>query len=199
MLQTTSAPLQAMKEKATKTKIKTKHKPKSKMHKRLAKDVESDSRRKGLPISASALTADSVNGGDRYRPSPILDDFSQHSEGRPPKLDRKLYERELASLQVELVKMQYWVKHVGYRLILLFEGRDAAGKGGTIRVKLWAEAEGGKRTAIFESGPIHGGEMPVAIAADAPGMKYFEIELEAEGDDWKLGRVVWLDPVVIAK
>lgn len=133
MLQTTSAPLQAMKEKATKTKIKTKHKPKGKMHKRLAKDVESDSRRKGLPISASALTADSVNGGDRYRPSPILDDFSQHSEGRPPKLDRKLYERELASLQVELVKMQYWVKHVGYRLILLFEGRDAAGKGGTIK------------------------------------------------------------------
>lgn len=84
-----------------------------------------------------------------------------------------------------------------------FKGRvaidDSAGKGGTIRVKLWAEAEGGKRTAIFESGPIRGGEMPVAIAADAPGMKYFEIELEAEGDDWKLARVVWLDPVVIAK
>jgi polyphosphate kinase 2 len=74
-----------------------------------------------------------TNGFDLYRPSPILDDFSAHSEGHPPKLDRKFYEKELAQLQVELVKMQYWVKHVGYRLILLFEGRDAAGKGGTIK------------------------------------------------------------------
>jgi len=70
---------------------------------------------------------------DLYRPSPIFDDLSGHSEGRPPKLDRKFYEKELARLQVELVKMQYWVKHVGYRMILLFEGRDAAGKGGTIK------------------------------------------------------------------
>lgn len=74
-----------------------------------------------------------ANRDDRYFPSPILDDFSAHSEGRQPKLDRKLYEKELASLQVELVKMQYWIKHAGYRLILLFEGRDAAGKGGTIK------------------------------------------------------------------
>jgi polyphosphate kinase 2 len=70
---------------------------------------------------------------DRYQPSPILDDFSPLSEGSPPKLDRNFYEKELARLQVELVKMQYWVKHTGYRLILLFEGRDAAGKGGTIK------------------------------------------------------------------
>ena len=70
---------------------------------------------------------------DRYQPSPIFDDFSAHSEGKPPKLDRNFYEKELARLQVELVKMQYWVKHTGYRLILLFEGRDAAGKGGTIK------------------------------------------------------------------
>ena len=49
------------------------------------------------------------------------------------KLDRKLYEKELARLQVELVKMQYWVKATGFRLIVLFEGRDAAGKGGTIK------------------------------------------------------------------
>ena len=74
-----------------------------------------------------------ANGADRYQPSPILDDFSPLSEGRPPKLDRNFYEKELARLQVELVKMQYWVKHTGYRLILLFEGRDAAGKGGTIK------------------------------------------------------------------
>lgn len=62
------------------------------------------------------------SAGDLYQPSPILDDFSTNSEGRPPKLDKKYYEKELALLQVELVKMQYWVKHVGYRMIMLFEG-----------------------------------------------------------------------------
>jgi len=48
-------------------------------------------------------------------------------------IDRKLYAKELARLQVELVKMQYWVKATGFRLMVLFEGRDAAGKGGTIK------------------------------------------------------------------
>lgn len=49
------------------------------------------------------------------------------------KLSKKFYEKELARLQVELVKMQYWVKHTGTRIVILFEGRDAAGKGGTIK------------------------------------------------------------------
>jgi polyphosphate kinase 2 (PPK2 family) len=49
------------------------------------------------------------------------------------RLKRNLYEQELARLQVELVKMQYWVKATGFRLMVLFEGRDAAGKGGTIK------------------------------------------------------------------
>jgi len=49
------------------------------------------------------------------------------------KLSSKDYEKELARLQVELVKMQYWAKHTGTRIVILFEGRDAAGKGGTIK------------------------------------------------------------------
>ncbi|MDB9529199.1 polyphosphate kinase 2 [Oscillatoria sp. CS-180] len=49
------------------------------------------------------------------------------------KLPKKFYEKELARLQVELVKMQYWVKQTGTRIVILFEGRDAAGKGGTIK------------------------------------------------------------------
>lgn len=49
------------------------------------------------------------------------------------KLSSKDYEKELARLQVELVKMQYWAKHTGTRTVILFEGRDAAGKGGTIK------------------------------------------------------------------
>jgi polyphosphate kinase len=51
----------------------------------------------------------------------------------PSKMKRKTYERELAKLQLELVKVQHWVKHAGLRVVLLFEGRDAAGKGGTIQ------------------------------------------------------------------
>ena len=49
------------------------------------------------------------------------------------KLKRKDYEKELRKLQVELCHLQAWVKDRGLRVIILFEGRDAAGKGGTIR------------------------------------------------------------------
>jgi polyphosphate kinase 2 len=50
-----------------------------------------------------------------------------------PKLPRKLYEKELHRLQVELVEMAEWVKREGARVLLVFEGRDAAGKGGVIK------------------------------------------------------------------
>jgi polyphosphate kinase len=49
------------------------------------------------------------------------------------KLKRKPYEKELRKLQAELCKLQAWVKHKGLRVAIVFEGRDAAGKGGTIR------------------------------------------------------------------
>src|SRR5512138_2730112 len=49
------------------------------------------------------------------------------------KLKRKAYEEELVRLQAELCKLQEWVKHKGLRVIVVFEGRDGAGKGGTIR------------------------------------------------------------------
>src|ERR1700746_225139 len=48
-------------------------------------------------------------------------------------LKRKEYERELARLHVELVKLQQWVVHKGLKVCILFEGRDGAGKGGTIK------------------------------------------------------------------
>src|SRR5260221_6323782 len=49
------------------------------------------------------------------------------------RLKRKEYEKELSRLQEELCKLQDWVKYKGLRVIVVFEGRDAAGKGGTIR------------------------------------------------------------------
>src|SRR5215831_3747441 len=49
------------------------------------------------------------------------------------KMKRKAYEKELHKLQVELCHLQEWVKHKGLRAMIVFEGRDAAGKGGTIK------------------------------------------------------------------
>ncbi|MCK5764353.1 MAG: hypothetical protein KAH26_00145, partial [Bacteroidales bacterium] len=48
-------------------------------------------------------------------------------------LSRKTYEDELEELQIELVKLQEWIKHKGLKVVVVFEGRDAAGKGGTIK------------------------------------------------------------------
>jgi polyphosphate kinase 2 len=51
----------------------------------------------------------------------------------PVGMSSKEYNRELARLQIELVKLQEWIKHAGLKVVVLFEGRDAAGKGGTIK------------------------------------------------------------------
>jgi polyphosphate kinase 2 len=58
--------------------------------------------------------------------------FTSEGEGSS-KISTKKYEKKLAKLQLELVKMQYWVKFSGARIVIIFEGRDAAGKGGTIK------------------------------------------------------------------
>ena len=52
---------------------------------------------------------------------------------KPTKLDNEMYEAELHRLQAELVEMQEWVKQENKRLVVIFEGRDAAGKGGAIK------------------------------------------------------------------
>ena len=49
------------------------------------------------------------------------------------KLPRKFFDKELARLQAELVKLQNWVQATGHRAVVVFEGRDAAGKGGVIK------------------------------------------------------------------
>jgi polyphosphate kinase len=48
-------------------------------------------------------------------------------------IDRRVYFHELFRLQAELVKMQYWMQHTGHKMVIIFEGRDAAGKGGVIK------------------------------------------------------------------
>jgi len=60
-------------------------------------------------------------------------DAGKYHMAKIPKLDNALYEAELNRLQTELVEMQEWVKATGARIVVLFEGRDAAGKGGAIK------------------------------------------------------------------
>jgi polyphosphate kinase 2 len=54
-------------------------------------------------------------------------------KNKKEKLDSKFYHKELARLQVELTKMQRWIINKGLKVVVIFEGRDAAGKGGTIK------------------------------------------------------------------
>ncbi len=49
------------------------------------------------------------------------------------KIDKDFYESELKKLQIELVKLEEWIKHKGLKVVVIFEGRDAAGKGGVIK------------------------------------------------------------------
>ena len=49
------------------------------------------------------------------------------------KIKNKVYLKELERLQIELVKLQEWIKHKGLKVVVIFEGRDAAGKGGVIK------------------------------------------------------------------
>ena len=57
----------------------------------------------------------------------------QQPEETQPRMKRKKYEKELRKLQAKLCLLQEWVVHAGLRVIVVFEGRDAAGKGGTIK------------------------------------------------------------------
>ena len=67
-------------------------------------------------------TAEAAKGNGSEGPAP-----------RPTKIKNKRYEQELFRLQLELVKMSEWIKHEGLKVVVLFEGRDAAGKGGVIK------------------------------------------------------------------
>jgi polyphosphate kinase len=85
----------------------------------------------GLDLSEKVSKKDKKNKKDKAKKFISYDDFEDNPKVK--KLDSKFYEAELLRLQSELVKMQYWVKHTGCRIVMIFEGRDAAGKGGTIK------------------------------------------------------------------
>jgi polyphosphate kinase len=91
--------------------------------------MKQDKKEPGREASGAALCP--VHAiGDLYAPPPGHPRGWYTAKGT---LRRKAYESELASLQVELVKLQEWVKHTKLKLVVIFEGRDAAGKGGAIK------------------------------------------------------------------
>ena len=78
---------------------------------------------------------DRTNGtrkGPRSAPAAIPTPPEMPVIAKPP-ISNKDYLRELARLQIELVKLQEWIRHAGLKIVVIFEGRDAAGKGGAIK------------------------------------------------------------------
>ena len=87
-----------------------------------------------------------------------------------PKMKRKKYEKELQKLKTRLCLLQDWVKHAGLRVTVVFEGRDAAGKGGTI--KAITERGEGPRESTTIRRPLSAGKScwrNIDLRLDSPG------------------------------
>ena len=79
----------------------------------------------------------------------VRDKKQKDNAAKPKKLSRKKFDEELYKLQVELCKLQEWVKKTGARAAVVFEGRDAAGKGGVKLIKYWFEVGMGEQERRF--------------------------------------------------
>jgi polyphosphate kinase len=87
-------------------------------------------------LSAVFTTDESAPGKTvtkRPMPKVAKKKASEEKTTKPEKLSAKDYQREMLKLQTELVKLQFWIKQSGARIVVVFEGRDAAGKGGMIK------------------------------------------------------------------
>ncbi|PHS03196.1 MAG: polyphosphate kinase 2 [Blastopirellula sp.] len=76
-----------------------------------------------------------MNKKDKTKKHHKKADHSDRDAGKDKsaRLNKKIYEKELEKLQTEMVKAQEWIRHTGQRVVVLFEGRDGAGKGSTIK------------------------------------------------------------------
>src|SRR5246127_2869688 len=84
-----------------------------------------------LPFDA--VSTGSADESSAKNKQPKKQKSHKGQQAQPVKLPNKVYEAELFRLQTELVKLQEWVRFSGARLVVVFEGRDGAGKGGTIK------------------------------------------------------------------
>lgn len=102
----------------------------------------------GVPPTHADLTPDGAADWLRHELDDTLDEEMEleledaelskaiarvYNEARPNQLDRRIYFRELLRLQSELIKLQDWVAHTKEKVVVIFEGRDSAGKGGVIK------------------------------------------------------------------
>ena len=88
--------------------------------------AKKDKKKKKKAQDSQPSEADGVVGEDT---GPSVEE----AQDKPKTLSKQFYVKELARLQIELVKLQEWIKHAGLRVVVIFEGRDAAGKGGVIK------------------------------------------------------------------
>jgi polyphosphate kinase 2 len=115
------APKRRVRNQATPGKAKPKKGPK----RHNAQDSSTMTARKGGVLHALAQM--------RHDPEAVRRAFETGAYPYQSKMKRSIYEKHKAELQVELLKVQSWVQETGERVVMLFEGRDAAGKGGTIK------------------------------------------------------------------
>jgi polyphosphate kinase 2 len=95
------------------------------------RDKKKSSKKAGAHANVGAVLHELAE--KRHNPEAIRYAFESGEYPYQTKLRRSSYEKQKAALQVELLKAQQWVKESGQKIVLLFEGRDAAGKGGTIK------------------------------------------------------------------
>jgi polyphosphate kinase 2 len=104
----------------------------SKDNKKQIKDKKSKAMQS--EVKAPKSKADTAARSDTQKLAlPVNHAIEDASHPQKPILSAKEYEKELSRLYIELVKLQEWVKYNGLRVVVLFEGRDAAGKGGVIK------------------------------------------------------------------
>ncbi|MBB1593895.1 polyphosphate kinase 2 [Achromobacter sp. UMC46] len=108
--------------------------PDAQAHEALRSVIEELSPDDARAVHRALLDANTQESGGRRNPDEEL--ATDWREGIYPyrhRMLRRNYEKQKYQLQVELLKLQAWVKATGQRVVILFEGRDAAGKGGTIK------------------------------------------------------------------
>ncbi|SHH57692.1 polyphosphate kinase 2 [Cognatishimia maritima] len=86
-----------------------------------------------MPVAAKIVTETPDVGAAEPKKKSQLIAFEQGAYPYANRLTRKAYEAKKAELQAELLKVQHWAQETGQKFVMLFEGRDAAGKGGTIK------------------------------------------------------------------
>lgn len=98
----------------------------------LIHDASPDDLVKLKDLFANHALANQVKTGS-HKDDELSDDWREGGYPYKNRLSRKTYEKQKYHLQVELLKLQHWVRETGQKVVIVFEGRDAAGKGGTIK------------------------------------------------------------------